>query len=382
MFFLKDAPSPSATVELKKLKIYGLGDIEITGETGSNFCKRNRFGRFIEANKAPSATPGLSDNHWHINFTGDGLTGLRNVIKELLTNDIYKMVLGYSPNTLILYDTKEKSFCRVSRNIENSKMWGGEYTPYAMDGYLGLSDGTVHDSKGTKKSLFGLASIAIVAFLLGEGDMYSEQYMLQEDDAKLSVWKIDNEYSFSCKFPITLENLQKLPLYQMPRIGISKQHMDAYIAKKSAGLLSEDELCQVSDKGTLYQFNMYNGLPRGLVESKNFQDEKTATFRKLIDSQAIIDQLLDYYCDLSNHDLEALQKYLRIEDYVALPQMLSDMKIWPMATATTCPSSESISGCAYIPRSATPTTHNLALKSQPPCYDSTQGGCSLLLNIS
>lgn len=327
MFFLKDTQIKSSTTA-KQLKIYTLKDIEITYEAGDGWIKRHRMGRFCDLTKIPIERSGLSSNVWHINFCGEGLYGLHNVIKELLTNDIYTLVLGYSPDTLCLYDATEKMFCRASRNIENAKIWGLGYSGiYAIDNYELLEDGALQDKQGKIKPLFGLASIAVVAFLLGEGDMHGGQYLLQECAEKLLAWKIDNEYSFSCRFPVNEENLQKLPFYRLPQLGIYKSDSDAYAAKKASGTLTEDEKCQVLENGFRCQFDMSSRLPIQLVNSVEFQDEKTAAMRKLLASQETIAKMLDLYCNPSNHDLENLKECLSSEDYAGLPRMLSDLKL-------------------------------------------------------
>jgi hypothetical protein len=288
--------------------IYNIADFEITHEPKGIECLTNlrRAGNLRDASAATAAIEGLAENYWHILTCGDPLYkdchlySFEFAIIEHFTNQIYKLALGYSADVLIVYDQNAGIFHRASRNIEQAQPWrpqnviNGNYLLHdPIDAYQILPDGSLVNKEGQIKNLFGYAAISIVSFLVGDGDVHPEQYLLQHLP-QLKVWKIDNQGSFAANYPVSIDNLELLPHF------------------KSVGYLK--------------RFNMHENISPYITESSAFKQEKVATLKMLYNAHTDLRVLLHQYCTIENYDLAALRKIFTADEMSAFQSSLSEIE--------------------------------------------------------
>jgi hypothetical protein len=287
MFNLRDALYSCRDVVKTAVRIYDIRLFSITLDP--DIADRDasyRQGHLIFQEDIPDIKPGLSSNLWHIIPCGSGMLGLKMAIKELLNNDIHRLVLGYAPDVLIVHDPRNKLICRASRNIENAAVWHKQYQENPVESRLQLgklnvlSNGELQNNLGYKSKLSGLATIAVLAFVLGESDLHSGQYLLQHNELapQQKVWRIDFAGSFTADYPINQENLDKLPWYNSPYAGM--------------------------------QFKMAEHLCTAIGDSADFKQEKIQAIAVLIAKYDLMLARLNYYCDLANYDTEMLKEIL------------------------------------------------------------------------
>jgi hypothetical protein len=175
-------------------------------------------------------------------------------------SDIYKLFLGYGPDTHIIKGGDEFYF--ASSTIRDFI--------HGLQDYDLSNEGIVKKSNAQKMTLKGLASIVAIGYFFGESDLHSDNWGVQENENTLLAYKID------CADALNYEVLSTL---------ITKETIDTLREKcsYSAPLSDNDESDEEPENDESEQTHSFFISPF-IISSPEFQAELMLMLQKIAET--------------------------------------------------------------------------------------------------